>query len=228
MGKDRARGTGTFAVLWIAANTLGWATYIWVGLAAGWALWEARQGPAGSLGILAGEQSRTLAALVISFLCWGAIVGAVQQAVLGQRFALKGKRWMWATAAGLALYRVLRNLAILAELVGMPFRLAPAVDGIWILASACALGIAQWLVLRRHCARCGWWTVAPAIAAWGAGWAAIQAMSYARSVMPASGTIPVVLPSMVSFGLEGLVYGAVTLVGLAVISKQSPVAVDQG
>ncbi len=224
MGKDRVWATGALGVLWIAANTLSWASYIWVGLAAGWVLWQAYLGPAGSLDLLANDGSRTLAALIISFLCWGAIVGALQQAILRRRFVLEGNAWVLATVAGLTLSRVLRNLAILAELVGVPFKLAPAADGILIIVSACALGIAQWLVLRRSSPRSAWWIAAPAIAAWGAGWAAIPATSYARSILPAGGTIPVVLPSMVSFSLEGLIYGVVTLAGLAALSSRPSAA----
>jgi hypothetical protein len=74
--------------------------------------------------------------------------------------------WALASSAGFAIGKDVGDM--LAAAVSGPA--AVGLDGVVI---GIALGLAQWLVLRRHVAAAGWWIAASAIA-WAVGWSIIN------------------------------------------------------
>ena len=89
----------------------------------------------------------------------------VDRAHLGWKFWL---RWLLATTAGWAV-----GLAIL---VSLPQTATPAlVEGILFVLSGTLAGVLQWLLLRRHIRRAGWWVLVSA-----AGWIGGAAARFRR------------------------------------------------
>jgi hypothetical protein len=90
---------------------------------------------------------------------FGASLGIAQWLVLRRRASQPGL-WVWASVAGGTVGGVLA-LAV-GEVVGEAsgFEVAVVVGGAALGAS---LGIAQWLVLRRHLPQAGWWILASSV-----------------------------------------------------------------
>jgi hypothetical protein len=88
----------------------------------------------------------------------GAGLGIAQWLVLRRRLP-GAEQWMWASIAGAVVFSVLRHPLLLAvsSIPGAVLRIGAFVDA---LALGASIGFAQWLVLRRHVSRSGWWLVA--------------------------------------------------------------------
>ena len=97
----------------------------------------------------------------------GLLLGSAQAFVLGREFlGFSRLRWVVATAAG----------ASFAWLVGMlpstfydtwrdwPVALSVSLGVVLGLLLLCSIGTAQWVVLRHHVERAGWWVVGNAVA----------------------------------------------------------------
>ncbi len=210
MGKESDQGKRTFELLWIAANTFSWGISFIVAMVSGWAVYQFYQSLGLGQGIrfLADELSRILIAMIIYGFCWGAIVGLLQQAVLGRRYSLGGRPWALATMLGLLVFRFFSNPAPFFALIfgGDYYSLPPLLYSIFTLGSLFALGVAQWFILRRYFEKSGWWIVATAIALWPS-----------TLAVEGQGTI---LPYLVASPLAGLIYGVVTLIALIIIFKR--------
>jgi hypothetical protein len=144
----------------------------------------------------------------------GAVLGAAQWLVLRSLWPrLDGRLWTLATAlaAGLA-YLIGMLPSTLGGLPSLPPALVIAVAfplGTLFLLS---IGGAQWLVLRRHAERAGWWILANAVA-WPLG---VAVPLLALTVLPDGTPLPLIAVTGVvsSLGM-GLVVGAIT--GLALV-----------
>ena len=94
----------------------------------------------------------------------GSLAGTLLQGHVVRRWGLPAGRWAAASAlgllAGLAVGVVAGVLPGQARAWGGPFGTIAAV----VLPPAPAIGLAQWLVLRRHAPRAGWWVVAAPLA----------------------------------------------------------------
>ena len=94
----------------------------------------------------------------------GSLAGTLLQGHVVRRWGLPAGRWAAASAlgllAGLAVGVVAGVLPGQARAWGGPFGTIAAV----VLPPAPAIGLAQWLVLRRHAPRAGWWVVATPLA----------------------------------------------------------------
>jgi len=222
MRKDRERGKRTFGPLWIIANTFGWGTLIIVSRAAGWIEWEFYDNYGRDLffrfrtfRFLPNGSIRMVIGLVIIGLCWGAIVGVLQQFVLRRRFELAGKRWVLVTVIGLTVYTTVEVL-VPALAVSLAFRSYQILTGISTFVSPFAFGIAQWFLLRRYFTRSGWWIAATAIASWLSHFAL---STFATGQLRSSVLIAFYL-------VQGLLYSVTTLIALTAIFRQSTVAVE--
>ena len=217
MSNNSQQGTWNFGLLWIIVNTCGWGMYVIIAAAAGWIVWQAYQELSYGQGIqfLANESNRILIAIVIFSLCWGAIVGLVQQFVLRRRFKLEGKRWVLATIIGLLVYVAVRDSATLLAVIVMIPTLYSYVPYICKFTAPFALGVAQWFILRRYFARSGWWIAATVVSLWLSSFIP-SATEYGRNISL----------YIASFPIEGLIYGIATLFALTIITKQSIVAVE--
>jgi hypothetical protein len=100
----------------------------------------------------------------------GISVGMMQWLVLRRRMSGAGW-WILVTIVGFAIGK------FVADAIGQA--LSGAV-GLVLSGAAIgtALGIAQWLILRRHVAQAGWWALA-SILAWAVGWAIINLVNEA-------------------------------------------------
>lgn len=109
----------------------------------------------------------------------GVVLGAAQAHVLrGVLPAVSVRRWIGATAIGAALGWVIGLLPSMTSEVwpGWPGPVLVLTGLVGAVALVCSIGALQWLELRRHVARAGWWVVANA-AAWGFGLIAMLAVS---------------------------------------------------
>ena len=204
MNVDGQQGKWTFGLRWIVLNTAGWSLFILLGFAASWLVWELWE--RGGVRLLSNEEVRFLVSVTLTAAGWGVIVGWIQRSVLALRLDLEGKRWVWATVAGLTLYILLIALTDwLASALSSSLASFYALYAITALVPPCALGIAQWLVLRDRVERSGWWIAATVIALW------LPAVLLA--VLPA-GTIGGGVGFVLSYPLGGLLYGMLTLLVL--------------
>jgi len=229
---DEVQRKGFFGFMWIIANTFSWGILFLLAGAAGWIVWQYYQ----TLGyglvsrLLGGESIRTLIALVICGLCWGAIVGGLQQWILARCFVMKGNRWLFATMVGLILYLIVQLLISFFSQSLMWFNLSLSQIEILIrLASAfippIVLGTSQWIILRRYFKSSKWWIVATTIAV---GLAATITPWFARLILF---NTPMVYRyniyiTVATFFIEGLLYGVATWMVLAIISRKPIVTSD--
>jgi hypothetical protein len=144
----------------------------------------------------------------------GAVLAGAQWRVLRSVVpGISGQRWVLATAlaAGLA-YVIGMTLANLRELAAVPPAVLIGAMVLLGLLFLLSLGGAQWLVLRRHLPRAGWWVVANAVA-WPLGVAVpVIALSLLPDGAPA---LAWAATGIVSGLLMGVVVGAIT--GLALV-----------
>jgi len=195
---------------WILANaaseTVGLGGTLLIGA---FLLFRAKQTigavPAAALGVLAGT------------LIEGSVVGTAQWLVL--RRPLKSMRWRaWALATALGAC-VAWTLGVIPSIL---LSTAPDTGGaapgemsdlvVYALAAGMGLvlgpvlGVPQWLVLRRHLPKAGWWVLANALA-WMVGMVVIF---IGTSFIPAEGiTLPVALLLLLFVVAAGALVGAV-------------------
>lgn len=148
-----------------------WAAWVTLGESVGFLAPALTQFGITALGITALAPAATMPALVASGLVEGAVLGWAQSQVLRRRIpALSMRNWILLTAAA----------AALAWFIGLLAGTWPELWQAWpvpaqVIAGAaaavvllCSIGAAQWVELRRHRTRAGWW-VAGSAAAWFAG-----------------------------------------------------------
>lgn len=101
----------------------------------------------------------------------GAVIGIAIG--IGQWLALK--KWIkgsgWWIPASIVGFGVGKDVGDLVT-QAIPGAVGSGLDG---LALGTSIGLAQWLVLRRHAARAWWWILASAIA-WAVGWSVIASV----------------------------------------------------
>lgn len=102
----------------------------------------------------------------------GVAVGILQWLVLRRRINRAGW-WILASIIGFAVGKFGGDAIAQAVSGPVGFGLSGAAIG-------ASLGMAQWVVLRRHVAQAGWWVLASALA-WAVGWAIINAVDEAAS-----------------------------------------------
>jgi hypothetical protein len=83
----------------------------------------------------------------------GAAIGLGQWLVLRRRFDIKWQWWLAATALGFTLHGLLLGLSVGQTASGEVNDTALGL----LCASVALLGVPQWLVLRLHLKRAGWW-----------------------------------------------------------------------
>lgn len=203
---------------WVLANAAGEAvglgTASLIGAALAWIVETA-------LGAFAGVAM--MVALVFAGTFEGTVVGVAQALVLCRWLhSLTWKKWVLATAAGALVAWILGMLPttlmdLSAEATGAP---APEISDAMqvafaILLGAVAgpiLGFAQWIVLRRHVPKAGWWLAANS-AAWALGMPLVFVV--AGSAPPEGITLGFALVAVLTIAAVGAVVGAVH--GLALV-----------
>lgn len=212
---------------WIAANALGEVLGLGVAALIAIAVAQAHTlAPAEEILVV------TAAFLVIGAY-EGAIVGAAQWLVLRRLWpSLGAKRWIAATMSGAVVAWMLGRIpSALADWesasggVGHP---APGLMTIVLLSAAAGaalgliLGTAQWVVLRAHVRRAGWWIVANALA-----WAAGMPLIFIAAGLPGPHTsmLSIAALLLLTVGVAGTVVGAIEGAFLRILSL-SPVRRD--
>jgi hypothetical protein len=204
MNRSPLPGAAGLNIKWTIGNTIIWALWPWIGALAGGALWLLHDSRAVYIPWQIDQfyaQNSVVIALTLQALLFGTILGRFQQPILSNWIAVPVKRWTFATIAGSFLYSA---IPILASPVAQQAVIAYP---IYIMACS-ALGVTQWVVLRRVLSRAGWWIAASTIVL----------------VLPAfiprllTGGQPNVLALAASYLAIGLLYSAATLAALRIIS----------
>jgi hypothetical protein len=216
--KDRERRKWIFGLLWVVANTFSWIMFSIAMMAAGWIVWTLYDNSVLVFyGILADELARMTITAVIAALCGGVILGVLQKFILRRRFELDGKKWILATVIGFVVYATVLLLVSFWALGNLPLHHYRTFSNISGFVFPLALGIAQWLVLRRHLTRSGCWIAATAVA-------------FGLSDLASSVLTTGQLRTSILNGLnvvEGAIYSVVTLIALVIMLRQPKVAVEQ-
>jgi hypothetical protein len=148
MTATRISPAGKIWIAWALATTLAW-------VAGGMLLIGLGYGIAEAIHPLLGEQVALAIGFCIAGGLAGAATGAVQWLVLRQ-FGVDTRGWIAASGIGMA---ISMPIAILIAVTTRPqpgiLLGGPLVGGI--------VGLAQWLILRRHVAQAGWWVLASAL-----------------------------------------------------------------
>jgi hypothetical protein len=169
-------------LLWVVATTVGWGI--------GFFVCEALKPFFYDITHLGGD------GLII-----GVAIGIAQWLVLRRRIASVG--WWWfITSLGFGVGKAAGE----AIVQGMPAVIGHALTGAVIGLS---VGIAQWLVLRRHVHATEWW-LAATIVAWGVGWSLISMVEDAAGLS----TLMIYLVGGIGAALAGTITG-ITLVWLS-------------
>ena len=98
---------------------------------------------------------------VLGFFLLGFVLGRFQSLIIGPKINGWGK-WVWVTAIGLGVWGCFTSLSTL-PIPAKPFLYTWIVEKIDSLAPfliGLAIGVPQWLVLRRQVNKAGWWMVA--------------------------------------------------------------------
>jgi hypothetical protein len=119
---------------WVLASTVGLLIGGAVGTAVGGALFPAEGGAV---------------ALAVAFAVTGAVIGTAQWLALRQHLSRAGW-WVLASILGFAMF-------------GAVYEADAVVFAVVFVVVGAAVGIAQWLVLRQHLPRAGWWVLASTI-----------------------------------------------------------------
>ena len=109
----------------------------------------------------------------------GTVLGAAQVHVLRTvRPEVSARRWIGATVIGAGLAWMIGMLPSTAPEVwsGWPGPVAVLVGVVAVVVLVCSIGAMQWLELRRHVDRAGWWVPATALA-WALGLIAMVSVS---------------------------------------------------
>ena len=135
-----------FGLRWVLATSVGWV-----------------------VGFAACETLRAIAEFLAHPPTDGAVIGIFIG--IAQWLILKGRIhragwWILATIIGFGLGKAVGDAVAQAVTGALGFGLDGAVIG-------SSLGVAQWLVLRRHVAQASWWMLASSVA-WAVGWSVIR------------------------------------------------------
>ncbi len=163
-------------VRWVAANALAEGVGLGGSLLVGAALFLTMQS---SPGVWI-ELGMALLAVLLGTLFEGVVVGLAQGWVLRRPLpALRWRSWVIATAAGAGVAWLLAMtfstaMSLAADTAAQPVSAAPPPevnDALMIalvapagLALGTILGLPQWIILRRHVSKAGWWVLANALA----------------------------------------------------------------
>jgi len=212
---------------WVVANAVG--ELVGLGLVAA---------IGGSLAWRFGEPKSVIAALlmagamVLLGVCEGIIVGYAQWLALRRPLlGLSSREWVKATAIGAflawGLGMIPSTLMTLRESAGaaLPAEMSDAIRygmaAAMGLGLGVALGVPQWLVLRRYVNKAGWWAPANAVA-WAVGMPVI--FIGAGSVPPGGIGWPVILCVALTLAVAGAVVGAIHGLALVWLLRPSRVA----
>ena len=188
---------GDLVLLWVVASVAGWLVgwlVAWIGaLAVGWLVAWA------GLGI-------------------GTGVGVTQWLVLKERVARAGW-WLVASAVGGVVGGGASVGMILGAYVGAGQIMGDVVAVIlgWVLVGV-GIGVAQWLVLRRHVARAGWWVLASVI-----GWIVGRIAAWFGVGVVA---VDVIVGQVMGQVAYGVVYGTITGIVLVQLLRQRAAEAD--
>lgn len=157
------------------------------------------------IGFILCEAIKTfITTVLVDGLVIGTAVGIAQWLVLRRQFGRMGS-WVVASIVGFGVGKWIGEGSLQSVSTVGPL-LAGALIGL-------AVGVAQWLVLRRHVAAAEWWIPA-SVVAWAVGWAII---SWAEA---AEGSPTLTVYLVVAFGAA--VGGIVTGVALIWLSRRRP------
>ncbi|MEV3964476.1 hypothetical protein AB0M34_26930 [Nocardia sp. NPDC050193] len=184
-----------------------WVTSTTVGAAAAWAL------PVGVY-LLAPDLSqwKPAAVLLLAAMVGGAGLAGLQACVLRRRLgSFVIREWILATAAAAVLEWAVILLAIVfgAEVAASPVFTQVPVVASGMLAMAFALGIGQWLVLRRWSDQAVLWIWANAVA-WIVGAAVFVALAQPLSISGSPTTTFVIVVAVLGALLRGAVTAPIT------------------
>jgi hypothetical protein len=159
------------------------------------------------------SDTAVFAPLVVAGAFEGAILGLTQASVLRRWIdGLSRRHWVVATAvAASSAWALGLSLAFVAGRSDSVALLA-LLSGVVVPLILCSIGGAQWLVLRRHLPRAGWWIVANACAWLAALPLCIGVISAVPSGAPAAA---VIAAALMGGALMGLTLAAIT--GMALV-----------
>ena len=211
MTKKRNPNKGLFGWLWMLANTLGWGLYYLVATAAGWLGYQAYNAlnDGSGTGWLAGDSAKIYVGLVIFGILWGVLVGLLQWLALRQQVKVVWKYWLVATTLGMLAYGILREILFGLVNTQIGSGTINLYNILITLAASVPLGIAQWLVLRRHFRLSGLWLEATVIA-FGI-WPALT------TILSKAGVTDFLTRYILSSVMDGLIYGRITLAALRIM-----------
>ncbi len=214
MTKKRNPNKGLFGWLWMLANTLGWGLYYLVATAAGWLGYQAYNAlnDGSGTGWLAGDSAKIYVGLVIFGILWGVLVGLLQWLALRQQVKVVWKHWLVATTLGMLAYGILREILFGLVNTQIGSGTINLYNILITLAASVPLGIAQWLVLRRHLRLSGLWLEATVIA-FGI-WPALT------TILSKAGVTDFLTRYILSSVMDGLIYGGITLAALRIMSSR--------
>mgnify|MGYP001103422067 CR=1 FL=1 len=214
MTKKRNPNKGLFGWLWMLANTLGWGLYYLVATAAGWLGYQAYNAlnDGSGTGWLAGDSAKIYVGLVIFGILWGVLVGLLQWLALRQQVKVVWKYWLVATTLGMLAYGILREILFGLVNTQIGSGTINLYNILITLAASVPLGIAQWLVLRRHLRLSGLWLEATVIA-FGI-WPALT------TILSKAGVTDFLTRYILSSVMDGLIYGGITLAALRIMSSR--------
>lgn len=168
--------------------------------------------------------------VILGALCEGSIVGSLQWLVIRRSIpSMRWREWAIATAAGVGIAWALGLLpSVVMSFVPAQSPLTtadstqgfdPALPVVLLLAATMGvalgaiLGTAQWIALRKHAPKAGWWILANA-GAWAIG---MVLVFVGTSFIPDSGavTLGIITAVVTSVALAGIAVGAIH--GLALI-----------
>lgn len=207
----RQRGGWDLWWRWVLVTAMGefvgFAVPAAVGAVAAWAI-DRKGGASATLAML------NVMVMVLAGVVEGAVLGFAQWLVLRRYIQKMARReWVLATALGAG---VAWTIGMLPSTLGELITITPLVlvgGGILLgVVFVASIGCAQWLVLRRHIQRAGWWVLANAIA-WPLG---VAVPFIGLAMVPEGGPVVVwVVVGVVSGVLMGVVVGAIT--GMALV-----------
>lgn len=165
MEKDKQR-KWINGLWWVVVNTFGWILNIFIAMAVGWLGWEIYQFLTDQMFIpfLYDESNRMLLTYIFFGVGWGAVIGFLQQMVLKQRFNLDGRSWIFATCIGMTLYLLFSQVESLTYEIEILYRFRYGLSIFAVFVSSTLFGTAQWVILRHTFKRAGLWILATAIA----------------------------------------------------------------
>ncbi len=154
----------------------------------------------------------TLALLALAGVVEGAALGYAQWLILRRALpAIAARAWVLPTAVAAGIAYVLGLLPSTLSDLGASFGTILPAAVLAALLLLVSIGFAQWLTLRHHVPRAGWWILANA-AAWAAG---LTVPIAAVALVPdSSPTIAYIAAGLVSGWVMGLVVGAITGIAL--------------